>query len=117
MSYKFYQYKKCSTCRKAQKYLDELGVEYKEIPIRETPPSKADLKKMLGFMDGEIKKLFNTSGQDYRAMNMKEKLPKLSVSKAIDLLASNGNLVKRPFLLGKNFGVVGFKEEIYKAQL
>ncbi len=117
MSYKFYQYKNCSTCKKAQKYLDKQGIEYKDIAIRDTPPTKADLKKMLKFMDGEIKKLFNTSGQDYRAMNMKDKLPGLSNEEAFDLLSKNGNLVKRPFLISKGFGVVGFKEEIYKKNL
>ncbi len=117
MSYKFYQYKKCSTCKKAQKYLDSKKVIYKEISIRETPPSKAELKKMFKFMGGELKKLFNTSGMDYRSMNMKEKLPTLKTEEALDLLSKNGNLIKRPFLIGKNFGVVGFKEDIYKENL
>ncbi len=117
MSLKFYEYKNCSTCRKAQKWLEKKGVDFKSIPIRETPPTKTELKKMLKFMDGDIKKLFNTSGQDYRAMNMKEKLPKLTEAKALELLSKNGNLVKRPFLLGKDLGTVGFKEETWKQLL
>lgn len=106
-------YKGCGTCQKAKKYLEANGVDYKEIPIRDTPPSKAELKKMLGYMDGNIKKLFNTSGQDYKAENMKEVLPTLSDAQAIERLAANGNLVKRPFLIGKDFGTVGFKEDVW----
>ena len=68
---------------------------------------------MLGYLSGELRKLFNTSGQDYRAMNLKETLPGMSVSDAFELLAQNGNLVKRPFLLTSETGTVGFKEEIW----
>lgn len=114
MSLKFYEYKNCSTCRKAQKWLENKGIEFKVIPIRETPPSKTELKKMLGLMEGDLKRLFNTSGQDYREMNLKEKLPKMTESKAFELLLKNGNLVKRPFLIGKNIGTVGFKEDFWK---
>ena len=114
MSLKFYEYKNCSTCRKAQKWLEKKGVDFKAVPIRETPPTKTELKKMLKFMDGDLKKLFNTSGQDYRAMNMKEKLPKLTEAKAFELLTKNGNLVKRPFLIGSDLGTVGFKEDDWK---
>ncbi len=117
MSLKFYEYKNCSTCKKAQKWLEAQGVDFKVIPIRETPPTKTELKQMLKHMDGDLKKLFNTSGQDYRAMNMKEKFPKLTEAKAFDLLAKNGNLVKRPFLIGKGLGTVGFKEDVYKSLL
>ncbi len=114
MSYKFYQYSKCSGCKKAEKYLEGKGIKFKKIEIREIPPTKTELKKMLSFYNGEIKKLFNTSGIDYRFLNLKEKLPELSKEDAINLLNSNGNLVKRPFLLGSDFGAVGFKEDIYK---
>jgi len=110
MSLKVYEYKNCDTCRKALKFLDAHHITYHKIPIREQPPTKSELKKMLGYLDGEIKKLFNTSGQDYKAMNMKDRLPKLTLDEALDLLASNGNLVKRPFVLGEKWGYVGFKE-------
>ncbi len=116
MALKVYAYKGCGTCRKAQKFLTETGVDYKEIPIRETPPSKAELKRMLKAV-GELKKLFNTSGQDYRALGMKDKLPTLSEAEAIDLLAANGNLIKRPFAIDGDQGVVGFKEDEWKALL
>lgn len=114
---KVYTYKNCSTCKKAVKWLDSQGISYEELPIRETPPSKAELKEMLGHYEGELKKLFNTAGGDYREMDMKNKLPGLSESDAFDLLAANGNLVKRPFLLGDDFGVVGFKEADWEEKL
>lgn len=113
MPVKIYEYKNCGTCKKALKFLDAHSIEYKKVAIRETPPSKAELKKMLGYV-GELKKLFNTSGMDYRSLNMKEILPTLSQEKALDLLASNGNLVKRPFVLFDKSGTVGFKEELWK---
>ncbi|MAS97091.1 MAG: ArsC family transcriptional regulator [Verrucomicrobiales bacterium] len=107
---KVYTYSKCSTCRKAVKWLSEKGIEFDEIPIREKPPTKAELKEMLKAYDGELRRLFNTSGQDYRALGLKDKLPGMSESEAITLLAGNGNLIKRPFLLGEGVGLVGFKE-------
>lgn len=110
MPLKIYCYNKCGTCRKALKYLDEKNIDYTLIPIRETPPTKTELKKMVKFMGGEIKKLFNTSGQDYKSMNLKQSLPTMTDAEKIELLATNGNLVKRPFALSANSGIVGFKE-------
>ena len=107
---KVYTYSKCSTCRKAVKWLNEKGIEFDEIPIREKPPTKAELNVMLKAYDGELRRLFNTSGQDYRALGLKDKLPGMSESEAITLLAGNGNLIKRPFFLGEGVGLVGFKE-------
>lgn len=114
MSLKVYEYNKCSTCRKALKHLEGKKVEYKTVPIREAPPTMAELKKMLKHYYGEIKRLFNTSGQDYRQLNIKDKLSKLSEAELLKLLSENGNLVKRPFVLGKTGGVVGFKEDEWK---
>lgn len=113
MSIKVYAYKNCGTCQKAAKWLGAKGVVFKEIPIRETPPTVAELKKMLKAMGGDVRKLFNTSGMDYKALNMKEKLPGMSEAAALELLASNGNLVKRPFVLGDGVATVGFKEEAW----
>ena len=112
---KIYTYKNCSTCRNATKFLDAQGIAYTEVPIREQPPSKAELKKMLGYLDGELKKLFNTSGVDYRALKLKDTLPTMNTAKAFDLLHSNGNLVKRPFVLAKGTGTTGFKEDVWKS--
>ncbi|MEO0510490.1 MAG: arsenate reductase family protein [Verrucomicrobiota bacterium] len=105
-----YTYKGCSTCKKAIKWLDTKGVSYEERAIRETPPSSEELYRMLEYQDGELRKLFNTAGGDYRELDMKTKLPEMSVPDAIELLSGRGNLVKRPFLLGEDFGFVGFKE-------
>lgn len=111
---KVYEYSNCGTCKKAFRFLDARGVAYTKVPIRETPPSKTELRTMLGHMNGEIRKLFNVSGQDYRAGNFKEKLPKLSEDQAIELLSQNGNLVKRPFALSNDRGTVGFDEAEWK---
>ncbi len=108
--------KTCDSCRKATKWLGQNGIPFEEIPIRENPPSKAELRTGLE-STGDIRKLFNTSGQDYRNLGMKEKLPKLSEAEAISLLASNGNLIKRPFLTSGNTVLVGFKAEEWAATL
>ncbi|MGY8653763.1 MAG: arsenate reductase family protein [Verrucomicrobiia bacterium] len=112
---KIYTYKNCGTCLKAMKFLDGRGVEPEELPIRETPPAKGELRKMLKLCGGELKRLFNTSGGDYKALNLKDKLGAMSVEEALDLLSSTGNLVKRPFLLIGNKGAVGFKEDEWSA--
>ena len=110
---KIYTYKKCSACQKATKYLQARDIDYTEIPIRETPPSKAELKRMLKHMDGNIRKLFNTSGLDYKAEKLKDLLSNMSTAEAFDRLSANGNLVKRPFLIAKDFETVGFKEDFW----
>lgn len=104
-------YSGCDTCRKALKHLAARGIEAEVLPIRETPPTVAELRRMLEFVGGDLKRLFNTSGQDYRALGISQRLPGMGVDEALDLLASNGNLVKRPFLLGPGIGLVGFREE------
>jgi arsenate reductase len=114
---KVYTYKKCSTCRKATKWLDSLGFTYEELPIRETPPSLAELQQMLTYQAGDLRKLFNTSGVDYREMQLKNKLPQMTEAEALALLTENGNLVKRPFLLTDSCGFVGFKEELWAQAL
>ena len=110
---KFYQYPNCSTCRKAAKFLAEQGAEFTSINITEQPPSKTELKKMLASYDGDIRKLFNTSGVQYRELKLKDKLPSMTSAQAIDLLAGNGKLIKRPFLLNGEQGIVGFKQELW----
>ena len=103
-----YTYAKCSTCRAATKWLQERGVPFEERPIRETPPSLAELRRMLAARDGEIRRLFNTSGADYREQGLGDTLPGLSEVAALALLAGNGNLVKRPFALGDGVALTGF---------
>ncbi|MEI9896501.1 MAG: Spx/MgsR family RNA polymerase-binding regulatory protein [Chthoniobacter sp.] len=111
MSLRVYAYEKCDTCRKALKFLAAKKIAPEVIPIRDQPPTVPELRAMLGHVGGDLRQLFNTAGQDYRALDMKTRLPKLTVDEALALLASNGNLVKRPFALSKKAGVTGFREE------
>ncbi len=110
-----YEYKNCSTCKNALKYLDAKGVSYESRPIVDQPPSVKELKIMLEYLkaDGKtFKNLFNTSGVQYRELNISEKIKKgMSESEALTLLSKNGKLVKRPFLLLSKKGTVGFQKE------
>ncbi|MDA0748034.1 MAG: arsenate reductase family protein [bacterium] len=114
---KIYEYPKCSTCKKALKFLDDHGVTYVKVDIKQVPPKKTELRKMLKYMDGEIKKLFNTSGEMYRELKLKDRLALMNTEEAIDLLAENGMLVKRPFVLLEDGGLVGFREERWSETL
>lgn len=111
----YYGYNKCSTCRKAAKWLDDNGVDYVQKPIVDDPPSQALLKKILASGKYDLKDLFNKSGVQYREMNMKDKLPTMSKAEAIKLLAANGKLIKRPIITDGTKHTVGFKEDDFKA--
>jgi len=113
---KLYQYPKCSTCRKAVKLLNELEIEFESIDITLNPPSEEELAAMLTYM-GDKKKLFNTSGVQYRELGMKDKLPSMSDAEAIKLLSGNGKLIKRPFLLTEKSGIVAFKDDAWRELL
>jgi arsenate reductase len=106
-----YTYKKCSTCRNATKWLEARGLEFQERAIRETPPSEQELEVMLKARGGEMRRLFNTSSQDYRDAGLKDRLEGMSEKEAFAILRSNGNLVKRPFLIGDGVAVNGFREK------
>ena len=105
-----YIYSKCSTCQNALKFLERKNVSFIRKEIVEAPPSVEELRTMLDYVGGNLKKIFNTSGQLYREMQLSEKLKSMSEEEAILLLSQHGMLVKRPFLLGDNFGLLGFKE-------
>lgn len=107
---KIYLYHKCSTCKNALKFLKENEISATVIEITETPPSRQELEKMLQHYQGQVRKLFNTSGQLYRAMQLSEKLDAMPLEEAFKLLSNNGMLVKRPFLIGKEVCLVGFNE-------
>jgi Spx/MgsR family transcriptional regulator len=113
-SVKIYEYKNCDTCRKALKYLDEHKIAYDKIPIVDQPPTLVELKEMLGYLKaqgGTFKNLFNTSGVQYRELEISEKIKAgMTEAEALKLLEKNGKLIKRPFVLTGNDGVVGFKE-------
>ena len=110
---KIYTLSNCDTCRTALKWLRERGVEFEERAIRETPPSPAELREMLQAKKGEFRPLFNTAGRDYRDQKLAEKMPQMTASGALLLLAENGNLVKRPFVIGDGVALVGFDEEVW----
>ena len=112
-----YTYAQCDTCRRAVKWLRAQGLEFDEHAIRATPPSPAELRMMLAAQGGELRRLFNTSGRDYRAQQLGRKLPALGESAALALLAGNGNLVKRPFLLGGGVALAGFDAATWAAAL
>jgi len=115
MKLKVYEYSGCSTCKKALKYLDAKGVDYQKLPIVDQPPSKAELKRMLGHLGGDFKKLFNTSGLVYRELKVGDRIKAgMTEDEAIDLLSKHGKLIKRPFLLAPQGGAVGFKEPEWK---
>jgi arsenate reductase len=105
---RIYTYARCDTCRRALQFLRERKVAFQEIPIRDTPPSKSELTA-LGSAYGDLRKLFNSSGADYKALKLSLKLSGMSEQEVLELLSSNGNLVKRPFLIGENVRLVGFK--------
>jgi arsenate reductase len=114
---KVYTLATCDTCRRATKWLRANDVPFDEVAIRDTPPSVAELKSMLAAYDGELRRLFNTSGRDYREQKLGEQLPQLSVDAAVALLTKNGNLVKRPFAIGRGAALVGFDEKAWAAAL
>ncbi|MDF2854891.1 MAG: hypothetical protein K0Q87_742 [Neobacillus sp.] len=114
MSLTFYWYPKCGTCRKAKKWLDEHELSYKEIHIAENPPSRSELKDYYQKSGLELKKFFNTSGQKYRELGMKDKMKSASEDELLDILASDGMLIKRPLLTDGSKLTVGFKEEEYE---
>jgi arsenate reductase len=107
---RIYTLKTCDTCRKASKWLKEQQIPFQEQAIREQPPTPHELRLAITF-HGDIRKLFNVSGQDYRKLHLKDTLPSMSEESAIELLASNGNLIKRPFLVYKDSAIAGFDAE------
>lgn len=107
----FYWYPKCGTCRKAKKWLEDHNVEFNEIHIVENPPNKEELDSIYKKSGLELKKFFNTSGQKYRELGLKDKLASMSEDEMLQLLASEGMLIKRPLTVGNEHATVGFKEE------
>lgn len=112
---KIYMYKGCESCRKALQFLDARGIQYTTFPIREQPPSRKELHEMIDALDGDIQKLFNSSGGSYRSLNLKSRMRLLSTGQKVDLLARDGSLVKRPFAIGEGIHLVGFNEAAWEA--
>jgi arsenate reductase len=115
MPIKIYEYKNCSTCKNALKYLETKKLKYQKVPIVDEPPSVGELKQMLAYLEAQgksFKNLFNTSGEQYRELKIADKIKAgMTASEAIQLLSKNGKLIKRPFVLADKNGTVGFKLE------
>lgn len=107
----FLCYPKCSTCQKAQKWLDENNIEYTNRMIVENNPTVEELKKWIPMSGLPLKRFFNTSGLVYKELGLREKLPNMSEEEQIKILSTNGKLVKRPLVVTDKTVLVGFKEQ------
>ena len=114
---KFICYHKCTTCQKAQKWLDDNKIEYELRDIKLDNPTLAELTEWHKKSGFPLKKFFNTSGLLYKSLDLKNKLPTMSEDEMLKLLATDGMLVKRPLLVGEDFVFVGFKEAEWSATL
>lgn len=111
MSLTFYWYPKCGTCRNAKKWLDQYQLQYEAINIVEAPPSREEIEDLHNKSGLELKKFFNTSGQKYRELGLKDKLKDATEEEMLDILATDGMLLKRPIVTDGVKVTVGFKEE------
>lgn len=113
----FVCYPKCTTCQKAQKWLDEIGVAYEVRDIKLDNPTEAELRQWHRMSGLPLKRFFNTSGLQYKALGLKDKLPTMSEDEQFALLATDGMLVKRPILAGEGFALPGFKQAEWQEKL
>lgn len=113
----FLFYPKCSTCQKAKKWLDEQNIEYTQRHIAEDNPSYEELKEWYDKIGLPLKKFFNTSGKLYKEMQLKDKLPSMSEEEQLELLATNGMIVKRPIVIKGDTVLVGFKEAEWEERI
>lgn len=113
----FVNYPKCSTCVKARKFLEEKEVDFKDRDIKNDNPTIEELKEWYNKSGLPLKRFFNTSGMAYRALELKDKLPNMSEEEQLELLASDGMLVKRPILVTDNTVIVGFKQAEWEKEL
>ena len=114
---KAYCYDRCSTCRKALKWLEEQGVEHEVIDIKGDHPDQETIRTLYEMSGLPLKKFFNTSGMLYRELGLAKKLPDMSDEDKLELLASDGMLVKRPLIVGEDFVLLGFKEKEWEEKL
>ncbi|MBO7175065.1 MAG: arsenate reductase family protein [Spirochaetaceae bacterium] len=113
----FFWYPRCGTCQKAKKWLEANNISYEAIDLKEVKPNRQQLEDWFKKSGLPLKKFFNTSGQVYKAMELKDKLPSMSQEEQLDLLASDGMLVKRPILISGDTVLVGFKETDWEEKL
>ena len=114
---KVYCYSKCTTCKKALKWLDDNGVEYEPLDIKTEHPDESALREYYALSGLPLKRFFNTSGIQYRELELSKKLPEMSEDEQFELLATDGMLVKRPLLVGDGFVLTGFKESEWEAKV
>ena len=114
---KVYCYSRCTTCKKALKWLDEKGISYECIDIKADHPDEETLRRYYALSGLPLKRFFNTSGIPYREMELSKKLPDMSEDAQFALLATDGMLVKRPLLVGDDFVLTGFKEDEWAEKL
>lgn len=113
----FLGYSKCSTSQRAKKFLDQLGISYTARDIKDDRPKREELDLWQNISGLPMKKWFNTSGQRYRELGLKDRLPEMSRDEQLNLLSEDGMLVKRPILVGDDFVLVGFQESAWEEQL
>ena len=113
----FIEYPKCTTCQRAKKFLDDRGVPYTDRHIKEDNPTADQLRTWWKESGLPLKKWFNTSGLQYKALGLKDRLPAMSEEEQLALLASDGMLVRRPILVGEDFVLVGFREAEWAERL
>lgn len=113
----FLEYPKCSTCQKAKKWLEANGVEFEDRHIVEDNPTKEELNIWWQRSGLPLKRFFNTSGQLYRQLELKDKLADMTTEEQLEILATNGMLVKRPLVVGEDFVLTGFKEKEWAEKL
>ncbi len=111
----FYGYKKCSTCRRAEKALTGAGRKFTFVDITAKPPSQSELKRIWGQTGLPLRKIFNTSGEQYKTLRIKDRLDGLNDAQALDLLAQNGRLIKRPLVTDGRRSTVGFDPAAFSA--
>ncbi|MCJ8343242.1 MAG: arsenate reductase family protein [Cetobacterium sp.] len=110
----FIEYPKCSTCQKAKKWLIENKIDFEDRDIVKNNPNSEEIKEYWKKSGEPLKKFFNTSGVLYREMNLKEKVAKNKEEELLEILGSNGMLIKRPLIIGENGVLIGFKEDNWK---
>ncbi len=113
----FVYYPKCSTCRKAKKWLEENNLEFQEKDIVEDNPTVEELKEWYQKSDLPLKRFFNTSGMKYRELKLKDKLPEMSEDEQLELLATDGMLVKRPVIVTEDVVLTGFRQKEWEEKL
>jgi arsenate reductase len=113
----FICYPRCTTCRKAREYLDSRGIKYDFRDIKLDKPTEDELRKWYKLSALPLRRFFNTSGQQYRSLGLKDKIPAMSEDEQLALLATDGLLVKRPILVGDDFVLLGFNQEEWDERL